>query len=109
MADDNQDITRSLAIAFDRVWESYYRAGRVTISQAVARSELARRLVQLSRQGVRDEATLTRVGLRYLRELPHRVPASDEGSQRLSASDIRGRPDLYDRLPPLKGPRQPNP
>jgi hypothetical protein len=73
MADDDQDIARSLAIAFDRVWESYYRAGRVTVSQAVARSELARRLVQLSREGVRDENALTRAGLSHLHQLPRRA------------------------------------
>jgi len=73
MAEDNQDITRSLARAFDRVWEGYYRARRVTVSRAVARAELAGRLVQLSRQGVRDEDTLTKAGLSHLRHLPHRT------------------------------------
>jgi hypothetical protein len=74
MADDDQDITRSLARAFDRVWEGYYRAGRVTVSQSVARTELAGRLVQLSREGVRDEDILTKAGLTHLRQLPDRGP-----------------------------------
>jgi hypothetical protein len=41
---DDQDIRRSLARAFDRAWEGYYRSGRVTISHDVARTELARKL-----------------------------------------------------------------
>ena len=73
MAEDDQDITRSLALAFDRVWQGYYRARRVTVSQAVARTELAKRLVQLSRQAVRDEDTLTKAGLSHLRHLPRRT------------------------------------
>ena len=56
---DDQDIRRSLARAFDRAWEGYYRSGRVTISQDVARTELARKLVQLSKDGVRDEVRLS--------------------------------------------------
>jgi hypothetical protein len=76
MADDGQDITRSLAIAFDRVWEGYYRARRVTVSQAVARPELARRLVHLSREGVRDEDTLTKAGLDHLLQLPRMKPGT---------------------------------
>ena len=52
---EEQDVKKSLARAFDRAWHGYYRAGRVTISQDVARTELARKLVQLSRDGVRDE------------------------------------------------------
>jgi hypothetical protein len=69
---NDQEITRSLAIAFDRVWEGYYRAARVTLTQDVARTELARRLVQLSKEGVRDEESLMKAGLRHLRQLPHR-------------------------------------
>jgi hypothetical protein len=59
---------KSLARAFDRAWTSYYRAGRVTISQDVARTELARMLVQLWREGVRDERRLAAAGLLYLRQ-----------------------------------------
>jgi hypothetical protein len=60
---DDQDIRRSLARAFDRAWDGYYRSGRVTISRDVARTELARKLVQLSKDGVRDEARLSAAGL----------------------------------------------
>jgi hypothetical protein len=63
---DDQDIRRSLARAFDRAWEGYYRSGRETISQDVARTELARKLVQLSNEGVRDEARLSAAGLIHL-------------------------------------------
>jgi hypothetical protein len=53
MTNDDRHIRRSLARAFDRAWDGYYRAARLTVSQDVARTELARRLVQLSKQGVR--------------------------------------------------------
>jgi hypothetical protein len=67
----DQDIRRSLARAFDRAWDGYYRSGRLTVSQDIARTELARRLVQLSKEGVRDEGSLrfsvhTTQGLRVL-------------------------------------------
>jgi hypothetical protein len=77
MAEDDQDIAR----AFDSVRESYYRARRVTVSQAVARTELAKWLVQLSREGVRDEHTLTKAGLSHLRQLLRRS-STQEGPQR---------------------------
>jgi hypothetical protein len=41
----------------------------LTISQDVARTELARRLVQLSNEGVRVEGSLTKAGLSHLRHL----------------------------------------
>jgi hypothetical protein len=65
----DQDIRLSLARAFDRAWDGYYRSGRLTVSQDVARTELARRLVQLSREGVRDEGSLAQAGLTHLRQL----------------------------------------
>jgi hypothetical protein len=63
----DQDIRRSLARAFDRAWDSYYRSGRVTVSQDIARTELARRLV--AKEGVRDEGSLAKAGLSHLRQL----------------------------------------
>jgi hypothetical protein len=71
MPNDNsdQDIRLSLARAFDRAWDGYYRSGRLTVSQDIARTELARRLVQLSKEGVRDEASLAQAGLSHLHEL----------------------------------------
>jgi hypothetical protein len=66
---EDQDIRQSLARAFDRAWDGYYRSGRVTISQDVARTELARRPVQLSKEGVRDEAHLSAAGLVHLHQL----------------------------------------
>ena len=58
----DQDITRSLARAFDRAWDRYYHSGQLTLSRDVARIELAQRLVQLSKEGIRDEITLSRTG-----------------------------------------------
>ena len=69
MPDDDQDIRHSLARAFDRAWESYYRSGRLTVSQDVARTELARRLVQLSKEGVSGEERLANAGLIHLCQL----------------------------------------
>jgi hypothetical protein len=71
MADDisDQDVRLSLARAFDRAWEGYYRARRPPVSRDIARTELARRLVQLSREGVRDETKLSVAGLKHLNEL----------------------------------------
>jgi hypothetical protein len=66
---EDQDIRQSLARAFDRAWEGYYRSGQVTVSQDVARTELARRLVQLSKEGIRDEGRLTAAGLIHLHQL----------------------------------------
>lgn len=65
----DQDIRQSLARAFDRVWAVYYRPNRQTLSQDIARTELARRLVQLSRSGVRDEKSLVKGGLTHLSDL----------------------------------------
>lgn len=65
----DQDIRRSLARAFDRAWAVYYRPGRLTLSQDIARTELARRLVQLSKDGVRDEKSLTIGALSHLSQM----------------------------------------
>jgi hypothetical protein len=64
---EDQDIRQSLARAFDRARDRYYRSGRVTMN--LARTELARKLVQLSRQGVRDEWHLSAAALIHLRGL----------------------------------------
>lgn len=65
----DQDLRRSLARTFDQAWAVYYRPGRLTLSQDIARTELARRLVQLSKEGVRDEKSLIKGGLRHLSQL----------------------------------------
>ena len=65
----DQDIRRSLALAFDRAWDRYYRSGHVTVSKDIARTELAKRLVQLSRDGLRDEGRLVQAGVAHLRQL----------------------------------------
>ena len=77
MPDDltDQDIRLALARSFDRAWAAYYRSGRLTVSQDIARTELAKRLVQLSREGVRDERSLALAGLTCLRQL-----APDDGT-----------------------------
>ena len=69
MTSSDQDIRLSLARAFDRAWDRYYCSGRQTVSQDFARTELARQLVQLSKQGVSDEERLIKAGLIYLCQL----------------------------------------
>lgn len=69
MATRDQDIRQSLARAFDRAWDDYYRSSKQTLNLDVARTELARRIVQLSKEGVQDEGLLARAGLRRLQEL----------------------------------------
>ncbi len=69
MPDNDHDIRQSLARAFDRAWENYCRSGRLTVSQDVARTELARRLVQLSKDGVSGEERLASAGLIHLCQL----------------------------------------
>jgi hypothetical protein len=69
MAPENQDIRQSLARAFDRAWEGYYRSTKQALNQDIARTELARRIVELSREGIRDERLLAKAGFRHLQEL----------------------------------------
>jgi hypothetical protein len=71
MPSDNpdQDIRRSLARAFDRAWSAYYRFKNLTLSQDIARTELARHLVQLSKTGILDETMLASAGLSHLHQL----------------------------------------
>src|SRR3954447_18778654 len=60
---------QSLARAFDRAWDGYYRSTKRALNQDIARTELARRLVELSRGGVRDERVLAKAGFYHLRDL----------------------------------------
>jgi hypothetical protein len=77
MPDDDQDIRKSLARALDRAWGSYYRSGQLTVGQDIARTELARRLVQLSKEGIRDEGRLAEAGLSHLRQLTFEAGETD--------------------------------
>jgi len=74
MPNDSSDnyVRLSLARAFDRAWDSYYRSGKLTVGRDIARTELARRLVQLSIDGIQDEGTLAQAGLNHLRWLARR-------------------------------------
>lgn len=69
MTTGDQDIRQSLARAFDRAWDGYYRSNKQTLSQDVAQTELAKRIVQLSKEGIQDERLLAKAGLSHLREL----------------------------------------
>jgi hypothetical protein len=93
MPNDNsdQDIRLSLARAFDRAWGRYYRAGRPTVGEDVARTELAKRLVQLSKEGIRDEGRLAEAGLSHLRQLTLQAGETDP-SPNLRESAAGSRP-----------------
>jgi hypothetical protein len=77
MAED-QDIRMSMARAFDRAWDRYYRSNRATMNEDVARTELARKIVQLSREGVRDEWRLSAGALVHL----HALTPKDEKTEK---------------------------
>jgi hypothetical protein len=62
-----------LARAFERAWNQYYRPGRSTIDPQHARPALAKQLVALSKDGVRDEERLAVGGLIHLRLLAVRA------------------------------------
>jgi len=55
-----------LARAFDRAWARYYRPGRTGITPDVARTALAKHLVQMAKDGVADEGELAAGGVLYL-------------------------------------------
>ena len=67
--DNSQDVKWSLARAFDQAWDVYYRPGRLTLGPDIARTELARRLVELWKEGVRDEKSLVERALSYLNQI----------------------------------------
>lgn len=69
MTTGGQDIRQSLARAFDRAWDGYYRSNKQTLSQDLARTELAKRIVQLSKEGIQDERLLAKAGLSHLQAL----------------------------------------
>jgi len=53
--------------AFDLAWEQYYGPGyKGPLSEEVARSELARCLVEMSKSGVQEEQALAACGVLHL-------------------------------------------
>ena len=62
----DSDITWLLAKAFDRAWDQYFVPGRITIAADVGRKQLAKRLVELAREGERNESDLAAGGLAHL-------------------------------------------
>jgi hypothetical protein len=65
----DSELQQLLTRAFERAWDQYYRPGRSTIAPEDARPALAKRLVALSKDGVRDEERLAIGGLIHLRLL----------------------------------------
>lgn len=69
MRDGDGDIRQTLARAFDRAWDGYHRSNKQTLSMDLARTELAKRIVRLSKEGIQDERLLAKAALRHLQEL----------------------------------------
>jgi hypothetical protein len=65
-ADTPDELKVVLARAFDRAWARYYGQGQGILSPDFARTALAKRLVQMAKDGVTDEESLTAGGLWYL-------------------------------------------
>lgn len=64
---DQDDLTLMLARAFDQAWKRYYLAGRCPIiSEEFAGPSLARRLVAMAKEGVKEEDALAAGGLLHL-------------------------------------------
>jgi hypothetical protein len=75
----HDDLPKILARSFIRAWERYCRAvhsGRV--SQEVARPSLARHLVAMANEGVREEDALAAEGLLHLISLTPAEPPWEE-------------------------------
>jgi hypothetical protein len=61
------ELTLLLARAFDRAWNRYYQPRRSNaISEEVASDRLARQLVALVKEGVKEEDSLAERGLQHL-------------------------------------------
>ena len=65
-ADTPDELKVVLARAFDQAWARYYGQGQGILSPDFARTALAKRLVQMAKDGVTDEESLTAGGLWYL-------------------------------------------
>ena len=69
------DLTMVLARAFDRVWKRYYLPDRIgTISEEIARHSLAKHLVAMMKEGVKEEGALAAGGLLHLISLTPEMP-----------------------------------
>jgi hypothetical protein len=64
---DRDELTLLLARAFDRAWKRYYQPRRSNaISEEVAYDSLARKLVALFKEGLKEEDGLAERGLQHL-------------------------------------------
>ena len=64
---DQDDLTALLVRAFGRAWERYYLPDRAgTISEEIARHSLAKHLVAMVNDGVKEEVALAAGGLLHL-------------------------------------------
>lgn len=63
---EDVELKLVMARAFDAAWLKYYRPGRVTMASEVARTALAKHLVEMAKNGTTDEAQLSASGLLHL-------------------------------------------
>ncbi len=60
----NQEFNLLLARAFDLAWEQYYGPDYMgSLSEEVARPELAKCIVEMAKSGVKDEQALAACGV----------------------------------------------
>lgn len=72
MSGSETDRVHLLARAFDGAWAQYYRPRRLTLPPEVARTALAKHLVEMANTGVDKEAALVEAGLEHLNGLTPR-------------------------------------
>jgi hypothetical protein len=73
------DLPKILARTFIRAWERYYHSVQSSkISEDVARPSLARHLVAMANEGVREEDALAEGGFLHLLSLTPNEPSWDE-------------------------------
>jgi hypothetical protein len=110
-ATDQDELPAILARAFVQAWQDYYLPGRRhTISEETARPALAKHLVAMAKEGVKEEGALAAAGLQYLDSMtpaPHRsylsrVKPSDAFDEPPGQSRTLESEDLHFRLDGLR-------
>ncbi|WP_407158806.1 hypothetical protein [Bradyrhizobium sp. STM 3557] len=86
------ELTKVLVSAFKVAWIDYYGRpeGDCALSIEVARPALARFLVEKSREGITDEASLAAAGLQFLISLEMADRPSDSASSEPSTWHVSG-------------------
>ena len=67
----SEELTLTMARAFDQAWEDFTRRGVLVDSQTM-RAELAACIVEIAKTGENDERRFAEAGLKHLREVYRR-------------------------------------